>query len=187
MRIADLKYGLIVLICCLSLASDSAASPAQNADLQIEKITVNNYSSPLSQSWSMAMPLAEVGPSQSFYYLIRVTNLGEVSAEDISIRDWLPDEIGGVAVLEPTEGALLQGNMIKVDIPTLEAGASRYIVIRAVSPQFAPATLYNYAYLTADDDGNQSNNRCQTVTYVRPLSYTKQDAMASFEEHLRRK
>ncbi|HQN30506.1 MAG TPA: hypothetical protein PKX20_05220 [Methanothrix soehngenii] len=132
------------------------------------------------------MPISEVGPSQTFYYLIRVTNLGDLPARDIRIRDWLPDEISGAAVLEPDEGLLSQGNMVQVDISYLEPGASRYIVIRAVSPQFVPATLYNYAYLTADDDGNKSNNRCQTRTYVRPSSYTKQDAIASFEDLLHR-
>ena len=186
MRIADLKYGLIILICCWAFHSDSAVAQGQNTDLQIEKIAANDYSAPLNQSsWSSAMPLSEVGPSQTFFYLMRLTNLGDLPARDIRIRDWLPDEAGSVAVLEPREGALLQGNMVQVDIPELDGNASRYIAIRAVSPQFAPATLYNYAYLTADDDGNRSNNRCQAVTYVRPHSYTKQDAIASFEDLLR--
>jgi len=186
MQIADLKYGLIILICCWAVNLDSAAAQGQNTDLQIEKIAVNDYSAPLNQSsWSSAMPLSEVGPSQTFYYLIRVTNLGEVSAEDISIRDWLPDEISGVAVPEPAEGILLQGNMVQVDIPGLEGDASRYLAIRAVSPQFAPATLYNYAYLTAYNDDNDSNNRCETRTYVRLHSYTRKDAIASFEDLLR--
>ncbi len=186
MQISDLRYGLIILICCWAAHLDSAAALGQNADLQIEKIAANDYSAPLNQSsWSRAMPLYEMGPSQTFYYLIRVTNMGAVSVEDISIRDWLPDEISGAAVLEPAEGVLLQGNMVQVDIPELEGNGSRYIAIRAVSPQFAPATLYNYAYLTADYDGNKSNNRCHTRIYVRPHSYTKQDAIASFEDLLR--
>lgn len=186
MRIADLKFGLIILICFWAVHLDSAVAQGQNTDLQIEKFAVNNYSSPLNQSsWSSATPLFEVGPSQTFYYLIRVINLGDLPARDIRIRDWLPDEVDSVAVLEPGEGVLLQGNMVQVDIPELDGNASRYIAIRAVSPQFAPATLYNYAYLTADDDGNRSNNRCQAVTYVRPHSYSKQDAIASFEDLLR--
>lgn len=81
MRIDDLKYGLIILICCWAIHLDSAVAQGQNIDLQIEKFAANNYSSPLNQSsWSRAMPISEVGPGETFYYLIRVTNLGEVFA-----------------------------------------------------------------------------------------------------------
>lgn len=185
MLMVALKKVLLILICCLAIYSDASADPGQYIDLQIEKFVTNHYSAPLSQAlWNSAPRLAEVGANQTFYYLIRVTNMGSLAAHDINIRDWLPDEVRFATVLEPDQGALLQGNMVQVEIPELGGNASRYIAIRAVSPQFAPATLYNYAYLTGDD-ANRSNNRCQTRTYVRPDSYTKQDAIASFEELLR--
>jgi hypothetical protein len=58
----------------------------------------------------------------------------------------------------------------------------RYIAIRAVSPQFGPATLYNYADLKCIDEARSTNDRHSIRTYVRPLSYTKQDSIACCED-----
>jgi hypothetical protein len=80
---------------------------------------------------------------------------------------------------------LMQGNLIQVDLPSIGPGASRYIAIKAVSPKFAPATPYNYAYLTGNDLVDSVSNRCSLATYVRPNSYTKPDSIASFEDLLR--
>ena len=185
MLMVALKKVLLILICCLATYSEAAADQGQYIDLQIEKFVTNDYSAPLSEAlWSSAPRLAEVEANQTFYYLIRVTNLGSLAAHDISIRDWLPDEVSVATVLEPDQGVLHQGNLVRVEIPEIGFNASRYIAIRAVSPNFAPANLYNYAYLTGDD-ANRSNNRCQTETYVRPDSYTKQDSISSFEDLLR--
>lgn len=185
MLMVNLKIVSLILICCWAIHSDAAADSGQYTDLQIEKFATNDYSAPLSEAlWSSAPRLSEVGANQTFYYLIRVTNLGSLAAYDISIRDWLPDEVRVATVLEPDREVLHQGNLVQVEIPEIGFNESRYIAIRAVSPNFAQANLYNYAYLTGDD-ANLSNNRCQTVTYVCPDSYTKQDSIASFEDLLR--
>jgi hypothetical protein len=59
-------------------------------------------------------------PFHTFSRLIKVNNRGDAPAQDISIRDWPPEEVSNMAVLEAEDGwrhrravdTLLQGSMI---------------------------------------------------------------------------
>ena len=179
------KAFVIIVLSSLALASISLGQSA-SPDLNVKKYATSAYSFPMNDGqWSTTPEISEVGPSEMFYYLVRINNPQDASAEDAVVRDWLPYEVTNVTVLEPKDGVSVQGNLVEVDLPTVPPQSSRYIVIQVVSPQFAPTSLYNYVNIRYRDDINSSNDRDSTVTHVRPLSYTKQDATASYEDLLR--
>lgn len=179
------KAFVITILSCLALAS-AGMSQSTSLDLNVKKFAASAYSFPMNDSqWSSSPNISEVRPSETFYYLVRINNPQDTSAEDVAVRDWLPYEVGNATVLEPTDGVSVQGNLVAIDLPYIEAQSSQYIVIQVVSPEFAPTSLYNYANIIYNGDTNSTNNRDSTTTHVRPLSYTKKDAIASYEDLLR--
>ena len=179
------KAFVITILSCLALAGIGIGQ-STSQDLDVEKFATSEYSFPMNDGqWNSAPRISEVGPSERFYYLVRINNPQAAPAENVAVKDWLPYEVSNIVVLEPTDGVSVQGNLVAIDLPYIEAQSSRYIVLQVVSPEFAPTSLYNYVNINYNGDTNSSNNRDSTTTHVRPLSYTKQDAIASYEDLLR--
>ncbi|MFB3764527.1 MAG: hypothetical protein ACE14P_04685 [Methanotrichaceae archaeon] len=179
--------GLILALSLLAILPDLALGKSAQSDLKIEKIASDAYVLPMTDSfWNSALQIAEVKPSQKFYYIIKVTNLLPSSAENIIVEDWLPGEVTNATIIEPYEDVLASGSLARVTFPYIGPLSTKYIVIQVDSPHIAPTTLYNYVILLCDNDLNSSDNVEKIATYVLPYSYVKRDAVSSYEDLLRR-
>ncbi|MBD3376928.1 hypothetical protein GF406_18015 [candidate division KSB1 bacterium] len=103
--------------------------------------------------------LPAVQPDQEFVLEITAQNTGENSAQDVKIRQILPEYM---SILGTSRPATLSGDTLSWDLGTVLPGQERYLTVNAIVSSEVPETvvdLQSEAILSALNDSDPSNNR----------------------------
>jgi len=159
----------------------------QECILTVDKVATLAVPTPIdASSWNTIQPISEIGAKEPFYYVVKVTNAGgeDCAFNWVKVIDKCPIEVTNITVLSP-ENHIKEGDVISVNFDSIGPGESKFIVISVVSPEIAPTTLYNRVYIEAPLIGDGIMPSAVSVVYVKLDSYSRLDAMSSFESLLR--